>query len=173
MAYDSEEVQLLRRSVFCITTNPGTFLVDDENSRYFTIPCQTITRDIYNMIPMSRLWAQVKAMYDAGIPYLLDEVTSTELQELNEEHRAKSRLEVWLLDSYHMDTLDGQDNADNWLTFTQILHVAQESMDVRNGEARDILKRLTQTTGTLSTHVKGSVGRWWKLPARRLYNIYT
>jgi len=165
-AYDAEEVQLLRRSVFCISTNPGTFLVDDENSRYFTVPCLDIDRFKYNMIPMSRLWMQVKAKYDAGVPYLLDDTASEDLQELNEQHRAKSRFEQWLLDTFHFDTMDGVGSSDTKFTRTQIDIMAGNAMDVSPGDGVDILKRLTGCAHSTDTTIQGVGGRFWSLPDR-------
>ena len=170
-AYDAEEVRLLRRSVFCITTNPGTFLVDDENSRYFTVPCNRINQHAYNNLDMNRLWLQAKFLYDAGTPYLLDELTLKNLQDLNEEHREKSFFEDWLLDSFHFDTLEGQEDQLNWVIQKQLVLEAQNAhaMDVRPGEMRDILKRLTKTLKPSRTWIDGVNGRWWKFPKRRSY----
>lgn len=166
-AYDAEEVQLLRRSVFCMTTNPGTFLIDDENSRYFTVPTEGIDRFIYNMIPMSRLWLQVKGLYDAGVSYLLDDTTSDVLQELNEQHRAKSRYEEWLLDTYHFDTMEGSDLEENWLSRTDLESNAGVCLDVSPGTALDILRRLTGMDKGHQQRTKAGKKRWWRIPARR------
>lgn len=180
-AYDAEEVQLLRRSVFCMTTNPGTFLMDDENSRFFTVPALGINRFAYNLIPMNRLWMQVKAMYDAGAAYLLDDVATSRLQDMNEQHRAKSFFEEWLRDTYYFEespsaegtipALYGADNRGNWQTFNYILAQAEKGsrVDVSSGQARDILKRLTHTHTAEHTTLNGVNGRYWRMPAQRVY----
>lgn len=82
-AYARRESTYARRTVFFGSVNPNEFLHDmTGNRRYWTIACEAL--DLHHNIDMQQLWAEVKALLDAGESWFL---TPDEMAMLNDGNK--------------------------------------------------------------------------------------
>lgn len=83
-AYARRESEFARRTIFFASVNPKEYLHDPTgNRRFWTIECEAL--DHSHEIDMQQLWAQVRALYDAGESWYL---SHHEVDSLNETNRS-------------------------------------------------------------------------------------
>ena len=86
--YDRVESEFPRRTVFCATVNDSNYLIDDQNTRFWTLPCLSIK---YNHdINTVQLWSQVLELYKQGEEWWLTKEEEQLLESQNLQHRSVS-----------------------------------------------------------------------------------
>lgn len=86
--YARAPMEIPRHSVFFATVNDSQFLVDQSNTRFWTIPVEAINYD--HGLEMQQIWAQVYALYKSGEQWWLKPDEEKRLEELNRSHRVVS-----------------------------------------------------------------------------------
>ncbi|PZQ21930.1 MAG: integrase [Sphingopyxis macrogoltabida] len=94
LPYARTESQFARKTIFFGSVNPRSFLHDPTgNSRYWTIECAAIDLEAQRALDMQQVWAEVRALYDAGEPYRLTAEEMAGLNDHNEEYQAVDPIE--------------------------------------------------------------------------------
>jgi len=163
LAFQKEEVRMVRRNVFCATVNPAEFLSDDQNTRWWTITVTSIDFKQLELTDIKRMWQQVYTLWRSGEPYHLTLEEMDLLNDSNEKFRAMSFFEAWLLDTYDFDEMKGQDDSTNWHTTKEILLKYHTTPDVSATQVKEILLRLTGRQN-LKVRLNRGQGRYWHTP---------
>ncbi|MBW1802972.1 MAG: hypothetical protein JRJ85_19850 [Deltaproteobacteria bacterium] len=165
LAFQKEEVRMVRRNVFCATVNPATFLDDDQNTRWWTVTLKDIDFDQLARVDIKRLWQQVYELWLSGEDYHLSQGEMDTLNSSNEKFRAIPFFEQWLIDTFDFDS--DKDTWDVMQTTTQlIVGCGNLQMDIDKNKIRSIILRLTGIHN-IRAYVEGVQGRYWRLPKRR------
>jgi len=86
--YGKTDSEYQRRTTFGATVNDHNFLVDDSNTRFWTIAVEAI--DYEHGIDMQQLFAQLAVAFHTGEQWWLTKVEEMQLGEINKDHRAIS-----------------------------------------------------------------------------------
>jgi hypothetical protein len=91
-----------RQTVFCASVNEENFLIDQTgNTRFWTLPLIGI--DYEHDIDMQQVYSQLYIEILAGASWWLKPKQDTQLEELNQSHKAISALEEQLLEVWNME----------------------------------------------------------------------
>lgn len=114
-----------RYASFAGTTNDEEFLRDPTGSRRWLIFwADKIDKD--HEVPIDRVIAQAKHLYDSGFQYWFDQEENKEIEKRNEEHRVTSMEEEVLLKYFEPRS---KENADVFLNATEILEELQAAAE--------------------------------------------
>lgn len=107
------EPNLARRCVFCGTVNPKTFLVDDENRRFWIVPVDdSIPAIDIPLLEKERdgIWLSAYQAYKSGAVWWPTEEEKQEISELSQEFREvdawAGEVEEWLLNKTMVSSFD-------------------------------------------------------------------
>jgi len=86
--YARAPMEIPRHSIFYATVNDSQFLVDQSNTRFWTIPVKAI--NYQHGLDMQQIWAQVHELYKSDEQWWLTPDEERRLEELNRSHRVVS-----------------------------------------------------------------------------------
>jgi putative DNA primase/helicase len=116
--YMPKPSEFSRRTVFFASVNDEAFLQDPTgNRRFWTIKCSGLRYD--HEIDMQQLWAEVKTLYDAGEPWVLNAVEMQRLNASNEAFQIVDPIEEKIRQAFDWERLD---QSSNYLSLTELLH---------------------------------------------------
>lgn len=174
LPYMPAESMFKRRTVAAATVNTNEFLTDSTgNRRWGTVPVVGVARTC--VLDMQQVWAELKALYDAGEQWHLTEAEDEMLKAVNAQHEAIDPVEELLRDAFVLDAggvqlelvAGGKSRAEGCLKLSAT-HVVQGlglKPDKKTAnEAAAVLRKL-------APHAEGrdgKNGRYWLLKPRRM-----
>lgn len=101
-AYAVRAVAHRRQTVFCASVNKDDFLVDDTgNRRFMNVTVKEI--NFKHGIDMQQLWAEVKALYEAGEQWWPTDDESALFNERNKDHELVDPIEQAIVDNFYFE----------------------------------------------------------------------
>lgn len=175
LPYMPAESLFKRRTVAAATVNTGEFLTDSTgNRRWGTVPLLGVARECD--LDIQQVWAEVKALYDAGEQWHLTPEEDAMLKLVNSEHEAIDPVEELVREAFVLDQAPVQlelvgggkkAKAEGCLklTATHVVLGLGLKVDKRTvNEAAAVLRKL-------APHAEGrdgKLGKFWLLKPRRL-----
>lgn len=175
LPYMPAESLFKRRTVAAATVNTGEFLTDSTgNRRWGTVPLLGVARECD--LDIQQVWAEVKALYDAGEQWHLTPDEDAMLKAVNSEHEAIDPVEELVREAFVLDQAPVQlelvgggkkAKAEGCLklTATHVVLGLGLKVDKRTvNEAAAVLRKL-------APHAEGrdgKLGKFWLLKPRRM-----
>ncbi len=104
LPYSPKDSEFVRRTVFCATVNPSSFLQDHTgNKRFWVLECLHI--DFAHKINMQQLWAEVHdTLYAKGEPWHLTKEENEMLKTSNTDFETIDPIEEMILGKYNFES---------------------------------------------------------------------
>jgi putative DNA primase/helicase len=153
-----------RQTVFTGTVNDTEFLVDATgNARWWVIKTLSFVWD--HKVNMQQVWAEVKALYDAGETWYLSPDESREQAIINRGHEVTDPIEENIYKYFLFNTLPA--TWCNMLRTTDVLDVLG-MQHVNRGHTTKTGSILRKLVGSpVQLRINGVPGRYYKMPEKR------
>jgi putative DNA primase/helicase len=162
-AYAEKFNKYARRTIFFGTVNDPTFLIDNENRRFWVIDVEEV--NAYHDIDLQQLWAEVHVLYESGERFYLDREEQVELAKHNEEYKMVDPI-TDLLDSYVSNPVafTGTDSWHEKLSATALLR----KLGINNPSRQQVQKTTDWLKENNFEHVKEGSSKLYRVIVNEL-----
>jgi predicted P-loop ATPase len=156
LPYDRVASNLGRRTSFCGSVNPETFLVDNTGNRRY-LPVQVTACDSLHTIDMQQLWAQVWQLYLDGAQWWCSKELESMLEERHERHAEINPVHEMIAECFDIEKVTKSFDSKHY-TATKIL--AECGIKEPKTSQAKIINEYLKSRGFSSVQCNGVRGFW-------------
>lgn len=156
--YARNDIEYPRRTAIIASVNDHIYLNDEENRRFWTVPCVLVNS--YHEINMQQVWAQALHLLDNGETWRMTPEENQLVREINEEHMRIEPIEEMLLAKYDFDNFYAAD----WKTATEIA----KELDIKPDKANTRIITTTVLKLNGKKRKKSGSNRFLLMPNNRI-----